>query len=126
MLGSRIMICLRLATPAVLGLLLAACEPMAPTSTPEDATPAADEAPLAGEPLGDMPAPVLPSPADDTCGASGLASLIGQDASVIAATTFQNPVRIIGPGDMVTMDFNPQRLNFELDELNEVVRVRCG
>ncbi len=114
----------RFATPALMTLLLAACEPVG--TTPVDGAPAPGDAPLAGEPPGDMPAPVLPSPADDTCGASGLASLIGQDASAVAATTFQNPIRIIRPDDMVTMDFNPQRLNFELDELNEIVRVRCG
>ncbi|TNC51463.1 hypothetical protein FHG66_04640 [Rubellimicrobium rubrum] len=114
----------RRAAPLFLALLLAACETTPASSVAT--SPADEEPPLAGEPLGDMPAPVLPSPADDTCGASGLADFIGEDAGVTAATTFQNPIRIIRPGDMVTMDFSPERLNFELDELNEIIRVRCG
>jgi hypothetical protein len=113
------------AAPLFTALLIAACE-TTPASSPAVTSPADEEPSLAGEPLGDMPAPVLPSPADDTCGASGLADFIGEDASVVAATTFQTPIRIIRPGDMVTMDFSPERLNFELDELNEIIRVRCG
>ncbi|TNC64520.1 hypothetical protein FHG71_18500 [Rubellimicrobium roseum] len=70
--------------------------------------------------------PVLPSPEQDTCGASELASFIGGDVGLIDAARFANPVRVIRPGDAVTMDFNPQRLNFDLDVLDEIIRVRCG
>ena len=51
---------------------------------------------------------------------------IGQDASVLDTARFANPVRVIRPGEAVTMDFNPQRLNFELDGLGEIERIRCG
>ena len=111
------MILTRCALPLLAALALSACE-----------APSADPVPPAPAPGTDsgMPAPALPSPADDTCGASGLASYIGQDASILDGTRFANPLRVIRPGDVVTMDFNPQRLNFELDALNEIVRIRCG
>lgn len=35
-------------------------------------------------------------------------------------------VRVIRPGQAVTMDFNPFRLNIELDASDRVLRVRCG
>jgi len=107
------------ALPFLAVLALAACEAPTGGSAP------ADPAPAPGADPG-VPAPVLPSPADDTCGASGLATYIGQEASILDAARFANPVRVIRPGDMVTMDFNPQRLNFELDALDEIARIRCG
>lgn len=109
---------LRLAAPALLALLLSACAATAPAPV--------EEPPPADAPPPDMPLPVLPSPEQDTCGASELASFIGGDVSLIDAARFANPVRVIRPGDMVTMDFNPQRLNFELGVIGEIIRVRCG
>ena len=106
------------ALPVLAMLALSACE--APTGGP---TPPVEVPPATGD---DMPAPVLPSPADDTCGASELTGYVGQDASILDTARFANPIRVIRPGDMVTMDFNPQRLNFDLDELGEILRIRCG
>lgn len=71
------------------------------------------------------PAPA-PAPTEDTCGAAGFASLVGQDASVLLATTFTTPIRIVRPGDMVTMDFSPARANFEVGADETVTRVYCG
>ncbi|WP_210530000.1 I78 family peptidase inhibitor [Rubellimicrobium arenae] len=113
---------LRLAAPALAALLLSACA--APAPAPD--APPSDGTVSAGEALGDMPLPVLPNPATDTCGGSALTGYIGQDAGSIDAARFQNPIRVIPAGSAVTQDFNPQRINFELDTLNEVVRVRCG
>lgn len=103
--------------PLLATLALAACEAPSGTPVPPAPAPGADPG---------MPAPVLPSPADDTCGASELATYIGQDAAILETARFANPVRVIRPGDAVTMDLNPQRLNFELDALDEIVRIRCG
>jgi len=36
------------------------------------------------------------------------------------------PVRWIAPGQPVTLDFNPARLNIILDERNEIAAMRCG
>jgi hypothetical protein len=87
--------------PALAALVLAACEPMAETPEPVPAE-------------------------EDACGASGLQDLVGQDVSVVAAMTFLAPMRIIRPGEAVTMDFNPARLNVELDAADVIVRVYCG
>ena len=35
-------------------------------------------------------------------------------------------IRYIGPGDAVTMDFRPDRMNIELDATGTVTRVYCG
>lgn len=35
-------------------------------------------------------------------------------------------LRWIRPGDMVTMEFSPQRLNIHLDSLERVQRLTCG
>lgn len=36
------------------------------------------------------------------------------------------PMRVIAPGQPVTMDHNPSRTNFELDESGTITRVFCG
>jgi hypothetical protein len=35
-------------------------------------------------------------------------------------------VRVVGPGDAVTMDYSPERLNINLDEKGMIVEFRCG
>lgn len=35
-------------------------------------------------------------------------------------------VRVLKPGQMVTMEFNSERLNLDVDEGNRVTAVRCG
>jgi hypothetical protein len=89
--------------PAAVVLSLAACAPLPfepPASDPDD--PAA-------------------------CNAQALSSeFVGQDASVLFATTFTAPIRIIRPGDAVTEDFNPARINFVLDADERITQVYCG
>jgi hypothetical protein len=34
--------------------------------------------------------------------------------------------RVLRPGQAVTMEFNAQRLNLDLDSGNSVTRARCG
>jgi hypothetical protein len=35
-------------------------------------------------------------------------------------------VRVVRPGQMVTMEFNTERLTIEVDGSGRVIRVRCG
>ena len=35
-------------------------------------------------------------------------------------------IRTVRPGEMVTMDFNPQRLTVHLDSTNRIERLACG
>ncbi len=69
----------------------------------------------------------VPPPAEtDACGASGFQYLVGQDVSPVFAVTFTQPMRIIRPGDAVTMDFSDERINFTLDDKDTVRSVTCG
>jgi len=75
-----------------------------------------------------VPGPVNPVPpaAEDTCGAAGLASLIGQPVSQFNRQARQGPARVIRPGQPVTMDYNPLRLNVLLDADDRIVGLSCG
>ena len=75
-----------------------------------------------------VPGPDIPVPpaAKDTCGAADLASLIGQPVSRFSAQTRQGPARVIRPGQPVTMDYNPLRLNVLLDADDRILGVSCG
>jgi ABC-type uncharacterized transport system auxiliary subunit len=35
-------------------------------------------------------------------------------------------VRVLAPGDAATMDYNPQRLNIDIDESEVIIRLSCG
>jgi hypothetical protein len=73
-----------------------------------------------------------PAPDDDSqCGADKLGRWLNvlPTADVkaqIAAAVGQRPIRYIGPGDVVTMDFSPARLNVELGEDGRIKLFRCG
>lgn len=72
---------------------------------------------------------IIPEPeakAPNQCGASGYANLIGQPSSVFASMTFPAPMRIIKDGMAVTLDYLPNRLNFDLDKSEKIQRVWCG
>ena len=69
-------------------------------------------------PRGDAPA--------GNCGAALMQSLVGQPAGVLAAMKFAPPTRIIRPGDAVTEDYSPSRLNIEIDLHETIAAVRCG
>ena len=69
---------------------------------------------------------IAPEPEADACNASGWMWLIGEPVDVVAASTFPAPMRVIGPGDAVTMDFLPNRLNVTYNEAGIVTDVYCG
>lgn len=67
-----------------------------------------------------------PAPAADACGASGLQGLVGQPASSLDTMRFAQRMRVIRPGQMVTMDYSEARLNIAVDEAERITRVYCG
>lgn len=73
-----------------------------------------------------------PGEAPAQCSADAAQSYIGQDAdeaTVAQAKTAAGatgPVRVIKPGQAVTMDFRADRLNVEVDDGNAIVRITCG
>ncbi|KQI68270.1 Peptidase inhibitor I78 family protein [Loktanella sp. DSM 29012] len=68
------------------------------------------------------PAPV---PSDDGCGAAGYAGLLGQNIAAVTLPADLNH-RVIGPNQMVTMDYVESRVNFETDIVGTIMRVTCG
>lgn len=70
------------------------------------------------------PGIILPE-LSDTCGAGPLAELIGQNFSVLSGLPISD-LRVIMPGQMVTTDFSPSRLNAEVDSLGIIRRLYCG
>jgi hypothetical protein len=63
---------------------------------------------------------------DDTCGASAYSHLVGRDRSVAENLQLIQPKRVYGPNEAVTMDFNPDRINFVIGEDGDIAEVRCG
>jgi hypothetical protein len=63
---------------------------------------------------------------EDLCGASGFQGLVGQSAEIARMLELEQTVRIIPPNSAVTMDYRPDRINFELDEADRIAVVRCG
>jgi hypothetical protein len=70
--------------------------------------------------------PRLPPMLEDTCGATDYANLIGQDATALEKVLILGMVRVIRPGDAVTQDFRPGRINFGINNANKVIEVSCG
>jgi hypothetical protein len=75
---------------------------------------------------------VLPTEPDggigttDTCGADALQVFVGQPPSALDAVRLTQPFRVIRPGEMVTMDFLPERVNFRVGEDGRIAEVTCG
>jgi hypothetical protein len=73
--------------------------------------------------------PALKGAGEDPCGAANLQHLVGEplpSAEALAALEGPRRVRVVQPGDMLTMDHIPGRLNVELDAAGIVRNLRCG
>ena len=110
-------------------LALGAC-----STSPGDAAAQAQAAQAGNDVIAPVPAPDAAGPADAAtqCNADAAQSYIGQDASEAtvaeakAAAGATGAVRVIQPGQPVTMDFRADRLNVEVDDGNAIVRITCG
>lgn len=73
-----------------------------------------------------------PAPAPDMlCNAQPAQAAVGQSstASVVESARARSGarmVRILRPGQMVTKEFDTQRLNLEVDANGRILAVRCG
>lgn len=73
------------------------------------------------------PPPATPAdPAADTCNMAQYASLVGKPATDPGVPPNGATVRIIKPGDQVTMDFQGTRVNFDVDAAGMITAIRCG
>ena len=71
------------------------------------------------------------APRGDLCNAQAAQSFVGQNstAKVVEAARVKSGAlmaRILRPGQMVTKEFDAQRLNLEVDANGRIVAVRCG
>ena len=71
------------------------------------------------------------APRGDLCNAQPAQTFVGQNstAKVVEAARVKSGAlmaRILRPGQMVTKEFNAQRLNLEVDANGRIVAVRCG
>ena len=78
-------------------------------------------------PGGDAPLP----PKVSGCDAAGAQFAVGQPATASLVQEAQrragaSRVRLLRPGQVVTLEFDGSRLNLELDAADRVLRARCG
>lgn len=77
-------------------------------------------------------APAKPAPeVDGECALAPLQKLVGRKASPALGAEAQRlsgtrTVRWIAPGQAVTMDYSPGRLNIQTDEKQNVIGFDCG
>lgn len=73
------------------------------------------------------PAPVpVPMPPVGSCGAAGLQGLVGSPVALLPADGPWGTLRVIRPGQMVTMDYSESRLNATVDGRDIILTLACG
>ena len=75
--------------------------------------------------------PPAANPEGGSCSNAGLESYVGQPYTPTLGTEMQTrsgagSLRVVNHGEMVTMEFNGNRLTVMLDAQNRVATVRCG
>ena len=72
-------------------------------------------------------APVEPA-GDDACSASRLQTLVGKPAAAARdlGAAGAGSVRVLGPDDIVTMEFDGRRLTVRTDRSGTIVSIACG
>jgi hypothetical protein len=107
----------------VAGIALMACSP----ST--EPTPAAPVEPAAAAPV-EPATPPATTPTDpamaDTCNMAQYTALVGKPVTDAGVPAAGPSVRVIKPGDQVTMDFSEARLNIDVDAAGVITGMRCG
>ncbi|SMX40051.1 I78 family peptidase inhibitor [Octadecabacter ascidiaceicola] len=68
----------------------------------------------------------LPTPDQDTCNASTYSHLLGQDATALERVMLLGQVRVIRPNQAVTMDYRPNRINFNIAEDERITSIHCS
>ncbi len=66
----------------------------------------------------------LETRAPDTCGAANYADLLNQPRE--AAASVPEPKRVVGPGDIVTSDYIPNRVNIGVNDAGIITELGCG
>ena len=72
-----------------------------------------------------QPEPATPAPDADACNASSLTGLVGQPSTVLKTMLLPARSRVINPGEPVTMDFRPDRMNIEIGTDGRIAKIGC-
>jgi hypothetical protein len=69
--------------------------------------------------------------ADTSCRAEAVPGMLGKPATAARVEqareqTGAKSVRVVAPGDMVTLEHDPQRLTIDIDEAELIQRISCG
>ncbi len=70
--------------------------------------------------------PPIPAPGFDACGAAELQDMVGENRRILQTIRFAVPVRIIEPGQAVTQDYSPNRLNIYIGGGGIIESISCG
>ncbi|MEM9433576.1 MAG: I78 family peptidase inhibitor [Pseudomonadota bacterium] len=64
-------------------------------------------------------------PGEQRCGAESFEYLLGEPAEILSEVTLPSFSRILRPDDVITLDFSPDRLTIDIDDLGFVASVSC-
>ncbi len=69
----------------------------------------------------------VPSDFDRTpaCGAGALQFLIGRPEAALSQVTLPPATRVLRPDDAIALDFSPDRLTIDIDQLGRISSVTC-
>lgn len=115
----------RLLFAALTAFAMAGCAPMNDTPAPTASNP--EPTVPAKPPYPEDPAPE-PKMTCDAAKASWAKGQVADETLVqrIKADTGSKGVRVIKPGQAVTMDYREDRVNIDVDDKGRVLKVRCG
>lgn len=65
-------------------------------------------------------------PIEDACGAAGLQQLVGQPVGELTSMQLAQPVRVLEPGRVMTLDFQANRITAGVDASGRITRLACG
>ena len=67
-----------------------------------------------------------PMPEPELCAAEAYQVLVGQPVGGVHTDSLPRPHRVYGPGDMITEDYRPGRLNIVVGDDGVISEVKCG
>ncbi len=59
------------------------------------------------------------------CGAEKFQNLLGKRESALEGVDLPEPYRILHPGDVITLDFSPDRMTIDIDGLGLISSITC-
>lgn len=77
---------------------------------------ASSKAPIDEETIGELA----------SCSGGEFYHLVGEERSALSGVYLPSGVRIIGPDDVVTMDYVETRLNIRIDDRGRISEIYCG